>query len=213
MLRAIGTKIRRVRHERGLTLDTVAGRTGLTAAMVSMVELGRVAPSFGTLIAIASALDIHLSDLFDVGDQGAREPVRREADQPVLETSEGVTRRIVQVDDARGLELIINEYEPGTSNAATAVRHSGVEYALLVEGSLIVELGDTRHELHAGDSIAYQSSTPHRIINEGRVRARAVWVKLDTDGPIDGVGRSAQAGRTVIPNGQRQRRLTRSAGA
>src|SRR5262245_54801793 len=120
MLRVIGAKIRRVRHERGLTLDTVAGRTGLTAAMVSMVELGRVAPSFGTLIAIASALNIHMSDLFYVPDAPIREPVRRKADQVTFESAEGVLRRLVQIDDSRGLEFVINEYAPRTSNAATA---------------------------------------------------------------------------------------------
>jgi transcriptional regulator with XRE-family HTH domain len=186
MLRAVGSKLRSTRQGQQLTLDTVAARSGLTAAMVSMVELGRVAPSFGTLIAIASALDISLSDLFDVGEQAVRESVCREEDQPLLETSAGVLRRIVQVDQARGLELVINHYEPGTSNAATAVRHNGVEYGLLVEGTLTIELAGVAYVLHPGDSISYPSATPHRIINDGPLTARAIWVKLDADA-ADGV--------------------------
>ncbi len=193
MLRAVGSRLRRTRQSQQLTLDIVASRSGLTAAMVSMVELGRVAPSFGTLIAIASALDIRLSDLFDVGEQGAKESVCREEDQPLLETSVGVLRRIVQVDQARGLELVINHYEPGTANAATAVRHAGVEYGLLVEGSLTIELAGVPYELHPGDSISYPSSTPHRIINDGPVTARAIWVKLDADGADS--GRAREDGR------------------
>jgi transcriptional regulator with XRE-family HTH domain len=186
MLRVIGAKIRRERHERGLTLDTVAGRTGLTAAMVSMVELGRVAPSFGTLIAIASALDIHMSDLFDVPETAVREPVRRRADQLTFESAVGVLRRLVQVDDRRGLEFVVNEYRPGTSNAATAVHHAGFEYGLLLEGSLIVELAGEPYVMKPGDSISYASATPHRIVNEGPKTARAVWVKLDSDRAADG---------------------------
>src|SRR5262245_35837545 len=185
MLRAIGTTIRRVRHERGLTLDTVAGRTGLTAAMVSMVELGRVAPSFGTLIAIASALNIHMSDLFDVPEAAVREPVRRKADQLTFESAVGVLRRLVQVDDRRGLEFVINEYRPGTANAATAVHHAGFEYGLLLEGSLVVELAGEAFVMKPGDSISYASATPHRIVNEGPKTARAVWVKLDSDRTAD----------------------------
>jgi transcriptional regulator with XRE-family HTH domain len=185
MLRVIGAKIRQVRHERGLTLDTVAGRTGLTAAMVSMVELGRVAPSFGTLIAIASALNIHMSDLFYSPEVIVREPVRRKADQVTFETSAGVLRRLVQNDDSRGLEFVINEYGPRTSSASTAVHHAGYEYGLLLEGSLVIELDGEAYELKPGDSISYSSNTPHRIANNGARKARAIWVKLDADRAVD----------------------------
>ncbi len=193
MLRVIGAKIRRVRHERGLTLDTVAGRTGLTAAMVSMVELGRVAPSFGTLIAIASALNIHMSDLFYVPETAVREPVRRKADQVTFESAAGVLRRLVQIDDSRGLEFVVNEYGPRTSNAATALRHAGYEYGVLLDGSLVVELDGEPYELKPGDSISYASTTPHRIVNDGAKTARAVWVKLDTDRPSEGRAPRADA--------------------
>jgi transcriptional regulator with XRE-family HTH domain len=169
-----------------LTLDTVAGRTGLTAAMVSMVELGRVAPSFGTLIAIASALNIHMSDLFYVPESAVQEPVRRMADQLTFESSTGVLRRLLQIDDSRGLEFVINEYGPQTSSAMSAVHHAGYEYGLLLEGSLVVELDGEAHELKSGDSIAYSSSTPHRISNNGSKTARAVWVKLDSDRALQG---------------------------
>jgi transcriptional regulator with XRE-family HTH domain len=185
MLRIVGSKIRRVRQERQLTLETVANRTGLTGAMVSMVELGRVAPSFGTLVAIASALDIHMSDLFDIPTRSVRDPVTRLAEQPTFETAVGVLRRLVHVDDSRNLEFVINEYRPGTSNSATPVRHSGQEYGLLLSGRLTIELSDIRYDLRPGDSITYASSTPHRIINDGRGIARAAWLKLDSDRPPD----------------------------
>src|SRR5262245_40170315 len=184
MLRAIGTKIRRVRHERGLTLDTVAGRTGLTAAMVSMVELGRVAPSFGTLVAIASALDLHMSDLFELPPKVVPEPVVRLGEQPTFETAVGVLRRLVQVDDIRGVEFVINEYKPGTANSSTPVRHGGHEYGLLLSGRLSIELDGETYDLKPGDSITYSSTTPHRISNIGRAVARAVWVKLYSDKPL-----------------------------
>ena len=194
MLRVVGSKIRRVRQERQLTLDTVANRTGLTGAMVSMVELGRVAPSFGTLVAIASALDIHMSDLFDIPVRAAREPVTRLAEQPTFETAVGVLRRLVQVDDSRGLEFVINEYRPGTSNSPSAVHHNGHEYGLLLAGHLTIELSGATYDLRPGDSITYSSTTPHRIINNGRGVARAAWVKLDSDRPPD-AGRLRSSGK------------------
>jgi transcriptional regulator with XRE-family HTH domain len=181
MLRMIGAKFRRVRQERQLTLETVASRTGLTGAMVSMVELGRVAPSFGTLVAIASALNIHMSDLFDTPERNVREPVTRLSEQATLETGLGVLRRQIQVDHARGLEFVINEYAPGTCNSNTVVHHAGHEYGLLLEGRLTIELGEESYHLRPGDSVTYSSTTPHRIVNNARTTARAAWVKLGSD--------------------------------
>ena len=181
MLRAVGSRIRRERHGQQLTLDTIASRTGLTSAMVSMVELGRVTPSFGSLLAIASALGIHMSDLFDLPAAAAREPVVRQQDQPIFETALGVLRRLLRVDDVHGVEFVINEYGPGTSSSATPVRHAGYEYGVLLDGALVVELAGQRHEMNPGDSISYSSSTPHRIFNPSSTGARAVWIKLDSD--------------------------------
>jgi hypothetical protein len=44
---------------------------------------------------------------------------------------------------------------------------------------VVVELADTTYELRAGDSIAYDSSIPHRITNPGRSHARTVWLNLE----------------------------------
>ena len=186
MLRAVGSKLRHTRQSQQLTLDMVASRSGLTAAMVSMVELGRVAPSFGTLIAIASALDIRLSDLFDVGEQAVR-GVGVSRGGPA---ADGDISRCDATHRAgrpgAGARARHQPLRAGTSNAATAVRHNGVEYGLLVEGTLTIELAGVAYVLHPGDSISYPSATPHRIINDGPLTARAIWVKLDADA-ADGV--------------------------
>ena len=95
-------------------------------------------------------------------------------------------RRIVQVDQARGLELVINHYEPGTSNAATAVRHNGVEYGLLVEGSLTIELAGVavRPAPWRLDLVSVVDAASH---HQRRAADRAaIWVKLDADA-ADGV--------------------------
>ncbi len=174
----LGNQIRALRMEQGLTLQMIAERTGLSSSMVSMVERGRTSPSIGTLIAISSALGVHMADLFELDVDGPRDVVQRSADQQVVETANGVLRRLVQVDPRRGLELVINEYEPGTASAVQVTHHGGYEYGFLLEGTLTVELQNAQHCLEPGDSIAFESTRPHRIVNEGSQRARAVWVNL-----------------------------------
>lgn len=150
--------------------------------MVSMVERGRTSPSIGTLVAIASALGVHMSELFELEVDGPRDAVQRADEQQVVEATGGVLRRLVQVDPRRGLELVVNEYAPGTASAVQVTHHTGYEYGYVLEGVLTVELQNTSHRIEQGDSIAFESTRPHRIVNMGTVRARAVWVNLSSRG-------------------------------
>ena len=97
----------------------------------------------------------------------------------VYATSEGVTRRILRDDRIRGLEVALNEYGPGGESADWPLHHGGYEYGVVIEGTLTVEMDGDAYELQPGDSIAYDSTHPHRIVNRGRRAARAIWVNLD----------------------------------
>jgi transcriptional regulator with XRE-family HTH domain len=187
-LTELGGRIRSLRAEQGLTLQTVAERTGLSSSMVSMVERGRTSPSIGTLVAIASALGVHMADLFELEVDGSRDAVQRAAEHQVVETANGVLRRLVQVDPRRGVELVVNEYAPGTASAVQVTHHGGYEYGYVLEGVLTVELQNAVHHLEPGDSIAFESTRPHRIVNDGTVQARAVWVNLSSRGQQPDIG-------------------------
>ncbi|MFE7215676.1 cupin domain-containing protein [Streptomyces sp. NPDC057611] len=174
----VGAQIRRIRKRRNLTLEQLSGQAGTSVSMLSMIERGVARPSIGTLVTISSALGIHMSDLFGAEDS-SRSPVHRLADQVVVQTAEGVARRLVHNDASRGIEMVINEYQPGTSSSAEPTRHSGREFGILLEGSLNVEVDGTVYALKPGDAISYSSSSPHRFQNTGPAVARAVWVNLD----------------------------------
>jgi uncharacterized cupin superfamily protein len=56
--------------------------------------------------------------------------------------------------------------------------HEGREFGLILEGELVVELGFEAHLLHPGDSIIFDSTTPHRLVNNSTQPTRALWVVL-----------------------------------
>lgn len=175
----VGTRIRSLRSEGNLTLQALAESTGLSSSMLSLVERGKTSPSIGTLVAISSALGVHMSDLFEEISEKFEEPVTRVEDQPVYVTANGVRRRIAKDDNQRGAELVVNEYEPGTGSGRELLHHSGYEYGIVLEGKLEVEVAGEVYELKPGDCISYDSMLPHKIINHGRKHVKAVWVNLD----------------------------------
>jgi transcriptional regulator with XRE-family HTH domain len=174
----IGTRIRDVRTMKGMPLRALADRTGLSMSMLSLVERGKASPSIGTLIAICSALDMHMADLLAPVNLVRQSPVSRAADQPVVQTQTGVDRRILRDDRVNGVEIAINQYDPDTGSAPMPIHHEGFEYGIVLEGQLSVELDGVVHALGPGDLISYDSAKNHRIRNEGPRKARALWVNL-----------------------------------
>ncbi len=178
-VQAIGSRVRELRNSRELTLQNLADMTGLSPSLLSLVERGKTSPSIGTLVSVAHALGVHMSDLVP-GEQSEREaPVQRPEDQRVYSTPEGVTRRILRDDRVRGLEIAINQYVPQGRSADRELHHGGYEYGFVLEGVLTVDLEGESYDLEPGDSIAYDSTRSHRIINQGATPAKAIWVNLD----------------------------------
>ena len=116
----IGNRIRELRTLKGMTLQSLAAGTGLSLSMLSLVERGKTSPSIGTLIAISSALDVHMGDLLAPAERAPQEPVSRAKDQPVFQTPEGVRRRILRDDRQNGVEIAINEYAARSGSATVA---------------------------------------------------------------------------------------------
>ena len=79
-LAAIGLRIRGARIARSMTLQALADVSGLSPSMLSLVERGRASPSIGSLIVIASALGVAMSDLIVEDSSTAENAVVRPAD-------------------------------------------------------------------------------------------------------------------------------------
>lgn len=178
VLATIGRNIRQLRMDKGMTLQALAEQTELSASMLSLLERGKTGPSIGTLVVVASALGAQMSDLLDNSGAAEDDPVSYARDQQVFTTENGVTRRILKRDRVRGVEIAMNEYEPGTSNAPQPVGHEGFEYGVVLEGSLEVVVNNRTHLLQAGDLISYPSPQPHRFTNVGKGRARTLWINF-----------------------------------
>ncbi len=177
-LAAIGARIRELRLGKGLTLQQLGTLADLSPSMLSLVERGKASPSIATLIMVCSALDIHMGELLTDADPSRHNLVSRASEQSVVELGQGVLRRILREDRARGVHIALDEFEPDTGSGDVPVRHPGYEFAVVLEGRLTIQVDDTEHLLTAGDLISYESTRDHRTWNHGPGRARALWINL-----------------------------------
>ncbi|HTX26443.1 MAG TPA: XRE family transcriptional regulator [Streptosporangiaceae bacterium] len=74
-------------------------------------------------------------------------------------------------------------YSPGghSTDERRPLRHDGREYGLIISGTLQANVGFESYELGPGDSIAFDSSTPHEYLNKTGEPVRAIWVVVHTE--------------------------------
>lgn len=203
----LGRSIRTVREQRGLSLRELARRVDVSPSFISQIELGKANPSVGTLYSIVSVLGTTLDDLIgeppggagpELVDAGLADGVPGDwprVDVPVqpaegrsrVEMSGVVWERLTRDHDPY-VDFLHVEYAPGSSSCAPdqLMRHGGREYGHLVRGRLDVQVGFETYALGPGDSIHFDSSTPHRLSNPYDEPCTAVWFVLarrDDDRP------------------------------
>ena len=71
-------------------------------------------------------------------------------------------------------------YEPGgrSSSSGKLTRHAGTEFAFMLKGTLKIQVGFDEYVLRPGDSMAFDSSEPHLLMNEGTEPAVGIWFVL-----------------------------------
>jgi len=184
----VGQRLRAERERHGLSLREVARRLAISPSALSQIETGRSRPSVGTLYAIVTELDLSLDELFGSpragaaagapGEDGAALVQRHDA-RKVLELESGVRWERLTPTAESDADFLHVVYEVGgaSSRPGTHMRHMGREYGLVLSGHLRVTIGfdEEQFELGPGDSIAFESSRPHRLENAGDEPVEAVW--------------------------------------
>ena len=178
---AIGSTMRKLRIEQRITLQKLSEMTKISPSMISLVERGLSAPSIGSLILIANALNTTISELMPDGSNIENEVVVRSGSRPLIETAENLMRRILRQDHLNGVLVSITEYKPETGSSRIARGHTGFEYGYILDGQLTVEIDGTTYPLQPGDLISYSSRKAHRIWNYSTKKARALWFNIETD--------------------------------
>ncbi|WP_173921917.1 cupin domain-containing protein [Agromyces sp. Marseille-P2726] len=194
----VGSELRRVRESQKLSLRTVASAVGVSASLLSQVETGKTQPSVSTLYALVNYLGMSLDGLLRTaaveaqGDPDASSVpsapsnqdhrrtdgvVQRREDNPVIEMENGVTWERLAVGDSTIADALIVTYGPSGSSSVEGkmMRHSGLEYGVILEGRLSLQLEFDTYELEPGDSLCFDSNRPHRYDNRTDQPARGIW--------------------------------------
>ena len=187
---AVPRRLRAERERRGISLRELARRLDISPSAISQIETGRARPSVATLWAIVTELGMSLDDLFAQDAAPAAPatgaptpaptslPVVSEAAREALQLATGVRWERMTAHADPDVDFIWVVYEAGGSSSPddSMIRHAGREYGLVLSGRLEVTVGFETTVLGPGDSISFDSTTPHRLRNAGDTPVTGVWV-------------------------------------
>jgi transcriptional regulator with XRE-family HTH domain len=183
----IARRVRELRAARGLTLEALAQRSGVSRSMISLIERGESSATAVVLEKLSASLGVALAGLFE-DRAAAPSPLARRAVQPQWrDPASGYLRRnLSPPGHAATLQLVEVEFPPGAKVAyETGARDVAVHQQVWVlDGVIEMNVGAERHRLEAGDCIAMMLDRPIGFRNPGRQPARYLVALASGADPI-----------------------------
>lgn len=228
----VGSRVREERLRQKIGVRELARRVGVSASLISQVELGKASPSVGTLYAIVNELGLSLDELFFQHPDGRRgrgstdgdpaepasaasrpvaggtnptvadpghgppehwgpeplahhvDPVVRRGTGKAIQLATGVRWERLAPPTPQDVDFLEVVYQPGSESCPpdSLMRHSGHEYGHVISGRMGVTVGFDTYELGPGDSVAFDSTMPHRLFTLGAEPVEAIWVVVGRRG-------------------------------
>lgn len=159
----IGSRLRYVRLEKGLTQRQLAKRAGVTNSTISLIESNRANPSVGALKRLLDGIPIGLAEFFAI-ELGDTEKIFYPAEE-LTEIGKGKIsyRQVGRTGPSRTLQILMERYQPGSDTGPIPLSHKGEEGGIVLSGRLEVTVGDVRRILGPGDAYYFESHRPHRF--------------------------------------------------
>ena len=170
----IGENLKRERMEKHLSLGELSKQSGISKAMLSQIESGRVNPTLVTLWKTAHALNIDVSVLIEGKKQKQDFFCKLTSDQQAKITSDdGKTEFMILsapgLPDA--LEMYHLKLKPKAKHTSEPHADGCREFVLVHSGKIRITNGNKQTDLSAGDFLAYRGDLPHTIENIGKTEA------------------------------------------
>ncbi len=168
-----GQRFRRLRTRRGLSLAQVARATKVSVGFLSALERGQMRSSISTLRRIARFYGTNILSLFETAAENPR--LVRPSQRKVLETTPGVRMELLAWGQT-AMEPHLFRIKPG-GGSGESYSHEGEEFLHILRGDFEIWLNSKEHyRLKPGDSLYFESSTPHKWKNPGRSETWLLWV-------------------------------------
>ena len=175
----VGSRVRALRESMGLSLRDLAERSGVSAPMLSQVERGETSPTLAIAGRIAAGLDLTLSQLLRLDEDGHVVVVRRGHRRKRGRGGHRVEELTPPLPGQRAdvsLHRLVSGAATGGADDPPIHEPGSRETAVVLEGTATLAVDGERYELRAGDSVTFDADLPHHFENNGEQPAELLAV-------------------------------------
>ena len=171
--RNLGQRLKQLRAERGWSLETLAGNSGVSRSMLSQIEREQANPTLAVTLRIAQAFGMSIGELVEVPGASSSVAVIRREDKAYHYHSDDTChiRTLSPLNLEKDVEFYEIRLHPGGSLRSAPHFQGTREFLTVSQGCVRVESAADFELLHAGDSASYRADVAHAIINAGDTEA------------------------------------------
>lgn len=162
--------MRQLRKQRGLTLVEIAEKTGVAQATLSRIETGVMIGTIESHAKIAEVIGVGLPELYqDMDDRGSKTAHTKEDEQKkttVHSRNVKLTLLTQHISNKKITPLLI-ELGAGAETEKEKKERGVEKFVWVQEGSVKVKLDKELFDLKSGDTLYFDASLPHTIVNDG----------------------------------------------
>ncbi len=179
----IGRKIRTLRESKGMDLDDLAARLGLSRVLLGQIETDVVPPTVATLLNLSKLLGVGMDHFFAESESSTKYEITRPNERLAVHHDDMAgSGRLAYNYESLAYRLAKKHMEPFyvefevTTEPGEALMHDGEEFVHVLEGEIEFRLGEETIRLQAGDSFYFYANVPHSIRGIGPGKPRALFV-------------------------------------
>jgi transcriptional regulator with XRE-family HTH domain len=182
---AVGEKLRGLRLKKKMGLVELGRHSGLSPALLSKIETGRLIPTLPTLVRIALVFSVGLEYFFSDQARRAAPSITRRQDRLRFpdRPDEGEANFRFESLDFHAVDRKLNayyvEFEAMPAERARRHQHAGAEFIYVVQGRLVVRVTEEDFTLEGGDSMYFDPSLSHSYRRDGRALCSAIVVTTE----------------------------------
>ena len=186
----LGEKIRKIRKQKGLSLEEVGKICGVSNGSLSLIENGLSNPSVGLLKKITKGLEISIKTLFDddlefaeknkksksnINQTGVR-VVKKGLQKILIMPGTDIKFYLVTPDLNRGMEVLLEITPQKKGSGLEWYTEEGETCVYIIEGEYEIILGEKKYHIKEGDSIFIPSGMSYKWKNPGKKDTKALWI-------------------------------------
>lgn len=170
----ISSTLKKLRADRGWSLDKAAIETGVSKAMLGQIEREESSPTISTLWKIASGFNTSFSSFIESPDANFEEPVYRTGRAQQIHPSDKKIRvmPLFPFDQELNFEVFMNELLAGCEHLSPPHQKGVIEHVIVIDGKMEVLINEKWKSLSKGEGLRFHADKPHGYRNLGSKTAR-----------------------------------------